>query len=190
MAAAVSLWLAGLAATAALTLAVLIVVVRPRAGANRVLALLLAAEGTVQLSALPDHSAIADFAWITAASVLPWLYLLFLRGLPTPRVRWIRRPVVGALAVGAIVANLLAIAVQAAATLRGDDPAWGEAVFLADLAVLVGISVFAVIATVSAWKRAPIGTLARERTDGRVFGRLRDAGRPCHPRHRTPDRPS
>lgn len=155
------LWLCGIAGGSALALALVALLARPRSADGRILAALLAAEALIPLaSVVPGR--LADISWVVGASALPWLYLLFVRQLATPLVRVLQARGVRTALFVLLSAALTASALAAPAAVRGEDPAWFEAVFVGELVLLVASSLFALVATISAWRRASRGSLARD----------------------------
>lgn len=104
--------------------------------------------------------ALAAFSFGVSTGAVPWLYLAFLSHLETPLTRPFlgRGRILVALALGASSVVTVAMAAEAFGVVEGS-----EFLLLPFLAVYVSALVFAVIASLSAWRRALVGTPARAR---------------------------
>jgi hypothetical protein len=105
-----------------------------------------------------------DFAWIGQAIgillvPLPLLYLRFLGTLETPIVRWLRRPGVDRTLLVFLPLGLVAEGIRRTRFAVAADAIGG--VFI--LGGFIVISIYGIVASVSAWRRAAAGSVARDR---------------------------
>lgn len=152
------------ACAAALALASVTLRASPRRLANQRLALVLVAEGMLVaviggIDRLPGPA--GSIAWVTFLALMfamPWLYLGLLATLRTSFTRWLRP--MGWWAVLAPPAFLLALHFVVG---RWAD----ELVPMLTLASVAAISLFAIVASVAAWREAPPGS--GDRAKGKAF---------------------
>lgn len=171
MVAVVELAAVTLAALVSLALAAVILAAAPRRRANRLLAVVLVLSGpsTLLWSVPMPEPLVVPVVVVNGLSTMaiPVAYLFLLAEvLATPLVAPLRRPATRA-AVAVVAGLTLAEFVPAVARLAAEGPPFDPtAAYDATLpaqAASLGVLAFAFVASVSAWRRAPPGTVEQER---------------------------